>query len=74
VALDVSWVSALQITREDSRTQAVSGIVGPTNSFFLIVEGEPYTPTDEKNKNGYFIQPTVIVNATDSMRIAREEA
>jgi hypothetical protein len=28
--------------REDSRTQAVSGIVGPTNSFFLIVEGEDH--------------------------------
>jgi aldehyde dehydrogenase (NAD+) len=39
----------------------------------ILTGGAPYTPTDEKNKNGYFIQPTVIVNATDSMRIAREE-
>ncbi|KAJ5790617.1 uncharacterized protein N7518_007628 [Penicillium psychrosexuale] len=39
----------------------------------VLTGGAAYTPTDEKIKNGYFVQPTVIVNATDSMRIAREE-
>jgi aldehyde dehydrogenase (NAD(P)+) len=39
----------------------------------ILTGGAPYKPTDPKNANGYFVQPTVIVNATDSMRIAQEE-
>ncbi|CAL5868994.1 uncharacterized protein PFLUO_LOCUS3222 [Penicillium psychrofluorescens] len=39
----------------------------------ILTGGAPYKPAEAKNQNGYFIQPTVIINATDSMRIAQEE-
>ncbi|KAJ5320228.1 hypothetical protein N7508_000511 [Penicillium antarcticum] len=39
----------------------------------ILTGGGPYQHTDAKNANGYFVQPTVIVHATDSMRIAQEE-
>ncbi|KAJ6064112.1 hypothetical protein N7499_012792 [Penicillium canescens] len=39
----------------------------------ILTGGASYKPMDAKNANGYFVQPTVIVNATDSMRIAQEE-
>ncbi|KAF3388433.1 Aldehyde dehydrogenase [Penicillium rolfsii] len=39
----------------------------------ILTGGVPYVPDNAENKNGYFVQPTVIVNATDSMRITQEE-
>ncbi|KAA8641921.1 hypothetical protein EYZ11_011785 [Aspergillus tanneri] len=35
--------------------------------------GERHTPSTSKNQNGYFIQPTVFTDVTDSMQICREE-
>ncbi|KAL2844544.1 aldehyde dehydrogenase domain-containing protein [Aspergillus pseudoustus] len=39
----------------------------------VITGGAAHTPTDEKNKNGYFVQPTVFSGAIDSLAIVREE-
>lgn len=39
----------------------------------VVSGGGPYTPADQKNKNGYFVKPTVFTGVTDSMRIVREE-
>lgn len=39
----------------------------------IVTGGAPHTLADPKNKDGYFIQPTVITDVTDSMRIVQEE-
>jgi aldehyde dehydrogenase (NAD(P)+) len=39
----------------------------------IVTGGAAHTPTHEKNKNGYFIQPTVFSGVTDSLAIVREE-
>ncbi|KAL2813386.1 aldehyde dehydrogenase domain-containing protein [Aspergillus granulosus] len=39
----------------------------------VITGGAAHTPADEKNKNGYFVQPTIFSGCTDSMAIVREE-
>ncbi|KAJ5614230.1 hypothetical protein N7528_007884 [Penicillium herquei] len=39
----------------------------------LVTGGAAHVPSKEENKNGYFVQPTVYTDVTDSMRIVREE-
>ncbi|KAL3442332.1 aldehyde dehydrogenase domain-containing protein [Aspergillus insuetus] len=39
----------------------------------VITGGAAHMPSDEKNKNGYFVQPTVFSGVTDSLAIVREE-
>jgi aldehyde dehydrogenase (NAD(P)+) len=39
----------------------------------IVTGGAAHTPTNEKNKNGYFVQPTVFSGVTDSLAIVREE-
>lgn len=38
-----------------------------------VTGGGAHVPSKEGNKNGYYVRPTVFVNATDEMRIVREE-
>ncbi|KAL4997462.1 aldehyde dehydrogenase domain-containing protein [Aspergillus recurvatus] len=39
----------------------------------VVTGGSAHTPSSEKNKNGYFIQPTVFTGTNDSHAIVREE-
>ncbi|KAJ5666125.1 uncharacterized protein N7477_008573 [Penicillium maclennaniae] len=39
----------------------------------ILTGGATYTPASAEHKHGYFIQPTIITDVTDSMRIVREE-
>ncbi|GLA28463.1 hypothetical protein AnigIFM63604_002668 [Aspergillus niger] len=39
----------------------------------LVTGGKAYTPKDEKNAKGYFVEPTVFTDVTDDMRICQEE-
>lgn len=39
----------------------------------ILTGGAAHVPTNPEHKNGYFVQPTVITDATDSMRITQEE-
>jgi aldehyde dehydrogenase (NAD(P)+) len=39
----------------------------------VVTGGAAHTPADEKNKNGYFVQPTVFSGVSDSLAIVREE-
>lgn len=39
----------------------------------ILTGGAAHVPANPENKNGYFVQPTVITDAADSMRIVQEE-
>ncbi|KAL4876738.1 aldehyde dehydrogenase domain-containing protein [Aspergillus karnatakaensis] len=39
----------------------------------IVTGGSAHTPANEKNKNGYFIEPTVFTGNSDSLAIVREE-
>ncbi|PYH96503.1 aldehyde dehydrogenase [Aspergillus ellipticus CBS 707.79] len=39
----------------------------------VLTGGKAFTPVDEKNEKGYFIEPTVFTDVTDDMRICQEE-
>ncbi|GAQ12108.1 putative aldehyde dehydrogenase-like protein C922.07c [Aspergillus lentulus] len=39
----------------------------------VVIGGGAYVANGDRNKNGYFIQPTVFTGTTDSMAIVREE-
>ncbi|KAJ5368428.1 uncharacterized protein N7496_008188 [Penicillium cataractarum] len=39
----------------------------------ILTGGAAHVPANPEHKNGYFVQPTVITDATDSMRITQEE-
>ncbi|KAJ5227154.1 uncharacterized protein N7469_007160 [Penicillium citrinum] len=39
----------------------------------ILTGGAPHALSDSKNKDGYFVKPTVITDVTDSMRIVQEE-
>ncbi|KAL4786871.1 aldehyde dehydrogenase domain-containing protein [Aspergillus varians] len=39
----------------------------------VVIGGSVHAPADEKNKNGYFVQPTVFTTTNDSLAIVREE-
>lgn len=39
----------------------------------ILTGGKAHTPTISNNANGYFIEPTVLINVTDTMAIYREE-
>ncbi|KAL4964220.1 aldehyde dehydrogenase ALDH [Aspergillus stella-maris] len=39
----------------------------------VVIGGSAHTPADEKNKNGYFLEPTVFTGASDDLAIVREE-
>lgn len=39
----------------------------------ILIGGTAHTPADAKIKNGYFIEPTVLIDVDDSMRVVREE-
>ena len=39
----------------------------------VLTGGSAYVPAKPEHKNGYFVQPTVITDATDSMQIVGEE-
>ncbi|KAH3246728.1 hypothetical protein KXW23_002667 [Aspergillus fumigatus] len=39
----------------------------------VVMGGGAYVPEGDRNKDGYFVQPTVFTGTTDSMAIVREE-
>ncbi|KAL4931472.1 aldehyde dehydrogenase ALDH [Aspergillus undulatus] len=39
----------------------------------VVTGGSAHSPLDEKNKNGYFVQPTVFTGTNDDLAIVREE-
>jgi aldehyde dehydrogenase (NAD+) len=39
----------------------------------VVMGGGPHIPSGDRNKDGYFVQPTVFTGTTDSMAIVREE-
>ncbi|KAL4914754.1 aldehyde dehydrogenase domain-containing protein [Aspergillus aurantiobrunneus] len=39
----------------------------------VVTGGSAHSPANERNKNGYFVQPTVFTGTDDSMAIVREE-
>ncbi|KAL4956120.1 aldehyde dehydrogenase domain-containing protein [Aspergillus filifer] len=39
----------------------------------VVIGGSAHTPVNEKNKNGYFVEPTVFTGARDDLAIVREE-
>lgn len=39
----------------------------------VVMGGGAYVPKGDRNKDGYFVQPTVFTGTTDSMAIVREE-
>ncbi|KAF7122744.1 hypothetical protein CNMCM5793_000854 [Aspergillus hiratsukae] len=39
----------------------------------VVIGGAAYIPSGDRNKDGYFVQPTVFTGTTDSMAIVREE-
>lgn len=39
----------------------------------VLTGGAAHVPANAQNKDGYFVQPTVFTDVTDSMRIVREE-
>lgn len=44
-----------------------------TEGATVLTGGHAHTPSDAKFKNGYFIEPTVFTDVSDTMRIYREE-
>ncbi|KAJ5176180.1 uncharacterized protein N7482_002057 [Penicillium canariense] len=40
----------------------------------ILTGGAAHVSTNPDHKNGYFVKPTVIIDATDAMRITQEEA
>lgn len=47
--------------------------LGKKEGATVAAGGTVYTPTNPKNKNGYFVTPTVFTDVTTSMRIYSEE-
>ncbi|KAL4863611.1 hypothetical protein BDV12DRAFT_177305 [Aspergillus spectabilis] len=39
----------------------------------VVTGGSAHSPASEKNKNGYFVEPTVFTGTSDSLAIVREE-
>lgn len=39
----------------------------------VVIGGAAYIPSGDRNKDGYFVQPTVFTGTTDSVTIVREE-
>ncbi|KAJ5787138.1 hypothetical protein N7457_002128 [Penicillium paradoxum] len=70
---DQSVFQGPQVTRVQYDRILAYFQIAKSEGAIILTGGAAHKPTDAKNENGYFIQPTVIINATDSMRIAREE-
>ncbi|OJJ50333.1 hypothetical protein ASPZODRAFT_128950 [Penicilliopsis zonata CBS 506.65] len=47
--------------------------LGKQEGATVVAGGGAFVPASKEHANGYFVQPTVFTNVTDSMRIYREE-
>lgn len=70
---DASTFQGPQVTRAQYERILSYFEIAKGEGATILTGGAAHTLADSKNKDGYFIQPTVITDVTDSMRIVQEE-
>lgn len=70
---DASTFQGPQVTRAQYERVLSYIQMGKDEGAMCVTGGGAFVHSDEKSKNGYYVRPTVFVNATDEMRIVREE-
>lgn len=70
---DASTFQGPQVTRAQYERILSYFEIAKSEGAKILTGGAAYTPSNPEHKNGYFIQPTIITDVTDSMRIVREE-
>lgn len=70
---DPSTFQGPQVTRAQYESILSYFDIAKSEGAKIITGGNACTPSNRDNRNGYFIQPTVITDVTDSMRIVSEE-
>ncbi|KAJ5907446.1 hypothetical protein N7495_000128 [Penicillium taxi] len=62
-----------QVTRAQQERILAYVEMAKSEGATILTGGAAHISSNPKNKDGYFVQPTVIVDVTDNMRIVREE-
>ena len=70
---DASTFQGPQVTRAQYERILSYFEIAKSEGATILTGGATYTPASAEHKDGYFVQPTIITDVTDSMRIVREE-
>ncbi|KAJ6172045.1 hypothetical protein N7470_001112 [Penicillium chermesinum] len=70
---DASTFQGPQVTRAQYERVLAYVETARSEGATILTGGAAHVPTKAENQNGYFVQPTVITDVTDSMRIVKEE-
>ncbi|GES65881.1 aldehyde dehydrogenase [Aspergillus terreus] len=70
---DASTFQGPQVTRAQYERILSYFEIARNEGATVFMGGAPHVPTDNKYKDGYFVQPTVFTDVKDSMRIVQEE-
>ncbi|THC94330.1 hypothetical protein EYZ11_006206 [Aspergillus tanneri] len=71
--LDESIFQEPQVTRAQYKRILSYIEMAKSEGATVVTGGSAHTPANSKNEKGYFVEPTVFTDTTDSMRIVREE-
>lgn len=70
---DSSTFQGPQVTRAQYERILSYFDIAKSEGAKILTGGGAYTPSNPEHKHGYFVQPTIITDVTDTMRIVREE-
>lgn len=70
---DASTFQGPQVTRAQYERILSYFEIAKSEGATILTGGAAHSPASAEHKNGYFVQPTIITDVTDSMRIVREE-
>jgi aldehyde dehydrogenase (NAD+) len=70
---DASTFQGPQVTRAQYERILSYFEIAKSEGATILTGGAAHSPSSAEHKNGYFVQPTIITDVTDSMRIVREE-